>query len=240
MAQSSTPRPLPSPDRSVTSILNHAFQLYKGVVLQGALLLIMVSIVESLLLSFLGTPDFMSNVFDTGFPGTVEFNIGTGSSWRGKGSLGFLGVLLTPFWIGYLYLISRYNCNYSFDISDYFIGYKQNLVQIVLYGVISSVILFVATLFLVVPVFFVMPLLMLGYPLLLFKNASAVEALKTSVSIAKDNYSIFLGVCWLGGLMSLCGLIFFLIGIIFTIPFIIAVMFSTYCAYFGTPKPNLN
>lgn len=72
---------------------------------------------------------------------------------------------------------------------------------------------------------------MLGYPILLFENASATEALGKSFNVAKENYGTFLGVTLLGFIISVAGVILCGIGIILTAPFIMIVMYSLYCAF---------
>ena len=88
-----------------------------------------------------------------------------------------------------------------------------------------------------IPGLFVLPFLLLGYPILLFENASFSEALSKSFSIAKDNYGTFLGTSILGLLISIMGVFLCGIGIIFTMSFFLVVMYSTYCAFLGRPRP---
>jgi uncharacterized membrane protein len=76
----------------------------------------------------------------------------------------------------------------------------------------------------------------LGYPILLFENASATEALGKSFNIAKENYGTFLGTTVLGALISIAGIVLCGIGIILTAPFMMIVMYSTYCAFLGKPR----
>lgn len=77
---------------------------------------------------------------------------------------------------------------------------------------------------------------MLGYPILLFENATATEALGKSFNIAKENYGTFLGATVVGGLISIAGIILCGIGIIVTAPFMMIVMYSVYCAFLGKPR----
>ena len=87
------------------------------------------------------------------------------------------------------------------------------------------------------PAVFVIPFLLLGYPILLFENATFSEALSKSFSIAKDNYGTFLGTSVLGLLISIAGVFLCVIGIVFTALFYLVVMYSTYCAFCGRPRP---
>jgi len=79
-------------------------------------------------------------------------------------------------------------------------------------------------------------LFLLGYPILLFENANAMDAISKTYNIAKENYSIFLGTSFLGIIISAAGIILCCIGLIFTLPFIYIAMYSIYCAYLGKPR----
>ena len=109
--------------------------------------------------------------------------------------------------------------------------------NILIYTVISNIILIIAVAMCVLPVFFVIPFLLLGYPVLLFENATFSEALSKSFSIAKDNYGTFLGTAILGFLISIAGVFLCGIGLVFTALFYLVVMYSTYCAFCGRPRP---
>jgi uncharacterized membrane protein len=149
---------------------------------------------------------------------------------------GLLGLLLAPLYVGLIYMINKYNTKSPIEFSDLFIGYKQNFVNILIYALISGIITTVAFSLCVIPGFFVYPFLLLGYPILLFENASATEALGKSFNIVKENYGIFLGVTVLGLIISVLGVVLCFIGIILTAPFIMAVMYSAYCAFLGKPR----
>jgi hypothetical protein len=51
---------------------------------------------------------------------------------------------------------------------------------------------------------------LLGYPILLFENASATDAISKSFNIAKENYGTFLLTAIVGMLISVAGLFFVL------------------------------
>ena len=100
----------------------------------------------------------------------------------------------------------------------------------------ASVIMAIALMMCILPVFLVIPLLLLGYPVLLFENASFSEAFSKSFKIAKDNYGVFLGASLLGFLISIAGILLCGIGIVATLPFYFVVMYSAYVAYCGKPR----
>ena len=145
-------------------------------------------------------------------------------------------MVLAPLYVGLIYMANKYNFNQPLQVSDLFIGYKQNFLNIVLYSLVSSVVMGIAFMMCVIPGFFVIPFFLLGYPILLFENASFGEAISKSFKIAKENYGIFLGASVLGLLISLAGVVLCGIGIIATALFYFAVMYSAYCAFCGAPR----
>ena len=152
------------------------------------------------------------------------------------GLSGIVSLLLAPLYVGIIYMANKYNNQERLQASDLFIGYRQNFVQIVIYSLLASVIMAIALMMCLLPVFLVIPLLLLGYPILLFENASFTEALSKSFRIAKDNYGVFLGSSLLGLLISIAGVLLCGIGIVATLPFYFVVMYSTYVAYCGKPR----
>src|SRR5690606_24701856 len=135
------------------------------------------------------------------------------------------------------YLANKYNLNERLDFSDIFIGFKQNFLNIVLFTLVMSIALGISFAMCFVPGLFVLPFFMLGYPILLFENASFSDALKKSFNIAKENYGVFLGTSLLGLLVSVCGVFLCGIGIVFTMPIFLVVMYSLYVAFCGRPRP---
>ena len=99
-----------------------------------------------------------------------------------------------------------------------------------------ELIMAIALMMCILPVFLVIPLLLLGYPVLLFENASFTEAFSKSFRIAKDHYGVFLGSSLLGLLISIAGVLLCGIGIVATLPFYFVVMYSAYVAYCGKPR----
>jgi uncharacterized membrane protein len=142
-----------------------------------------------------------------------------------------LGLVLAPLYVGVIYVANKYNFKQPVNFSDLFIGYKQNFLNIVIYSLISSIIFTVTFMMCLLPGLLVMPFLMLGYPILLFENASFADALSKSFKIAKENYGTFLGVSLLSLLISISGILLCGIGIIATMPFFLVAMYSIYCAF---------
>ncbi|MDH6251492.1 putative membrane protein [Chryseobacterium sp. H1D6B] len=226
------------PNKDTGSIISHAFEMYKGVFLYAVAAMVVYIIGGVLIQSISGfnSAGFAEGIKDAG----GDFS--NFHYWNAPGfSLyitlsGLLGLLLAPLYVGLIYIVNKYNTKNPIEFSDLFIGYRQNFVNILIYSILSGLISTVAMWLCFIPFFFVYPLLMLGYPILLFENATAVEALGKSYNIAKQNYGTFLGTTVLGLLISACGIILCGIGLIITAPFIMVVMYSAYCAFLGKPR----
>ncbi|MDQ0592104.1 putative membrane protein [Chryseobacterium ginsenosidimutans] len=225
------------PDRDTGSIISHAFEMYKGVFLYAVVAMIIYGILGAIIQSFTGmnSTAMMEEMKESGDYSSFSAFSAPGFPLYLTLS-GILGLLLSPLYVGLIYIINKYNTKNPIEFSDLFIGYKQNFVNIMIYALLAGVISTVALSLCVLPIIFVYPFLMLGYPILLFENASATEALGKSFNIVKENYVVFLGVTFVGFLISMAGIVLCIIGIILTAPFIFAVMYSAYCAYLGKPR----
>lgn len=227
-----------APEKNTGSIISHAFEMYKGVFLYGLVLMIIYIVGDFIIQSITGFSswsnyddfrDFDENSYREmllGRPGMSLYYSFTG----------IISILLSPLYVGLIYITNKFNTKIPIDFADLFIGYRQNLGNILLYTLITNILLVIAAMLCVIPVFFVFPLFLLGYPILLFENANAMDALTKTYNIAKENYGVFLGTGILGVLISASGIVLCCIGIIFTAPFIYIAMYSVYCAYLGKPR----
>ncbi|REC43796.1 beta-carotene 15,15'-monooxygenase [Chryseobacterium pennipullorum] len=225
------------PNRDTGSIISHAFEMYKGV-FGYAVVAMIIYLVGGSVIQWMTGFNSASMMQDVNFSGDYSsFNY-----WNTPGlplymTLSSLfGLLLAPLYVGLIYMINKYNTKNPIEFSDLFIGYRQNFVNILIYSFLSGIISAIAAALCFFPLIFVYPLLLIGYPILLFENASATDALTKSFNIAKENYGTFLLTGILGILISVAGIILCGIGIILTAPFIMAVMYSTYCAFVGKPR----
>ncbi|MDR2237462.1 MAG: beta-carotene 15,15'-monooxygenase [Chryseobacterium sp.] len=226
------------PNKDTGSIISHAFEMYKGVFLYGIVAMVIYLIASFIIQSVSGfnSASMMEEMRNNGG------DYSSFSYWDAPGFTTYLtlssllGLLLAPLYVGLIYIVNKYNTKNQIEFGDLFIGYRQNFVNILIYCFLSGIISSIAVALCVFPIFFVYPLLMLGYPILLFENASATEALGKSFNIAKENYGTFLGVTIVGILISVAGIILCGIGIILTAPFIMIVMYSAYCAFVGKPR----
>ncbi|QDP85417.1 beta-carotene 15,15'-monooxygenase [Chryseobacterium sp. SNU WT5] len=230
------------PEKSTGAIISHAFEMYKGVFMYAVaavILAVVISFVVSLIIqpiSGVNSNDMLEELKSS--PETFSTNMWSIPGIRTYyGLSGLVSLLLTPIYVGIIYMANKYNLKEPMSFSDLFIGFRQNFVNIIIYTLISSIILGIAFTLCVIPGFFVLPFFMLGYPILLFENASFSEAISKSFSIAKNNYGTFLGASLLGFLISIAGIFLCGIGLVFTMLFLMIVMYSLYCAYCGRPRP---
>ncbi|MBK1894900.1 beta-carotene 15,15'-monooxygenase [Chryseobacterium paridis] len=226
------------PNRDTGSIISHAFEMYKGVFLYAIVAMIVYLIGGVIIQTVTGvnSASMMEEMRNAG----DDFS--AFSYWNAPGFplyltlSGLLGILLAPLYVGLIFIVNKYNTKNPIEFSDLFIGYRQNFVNILIYSLLSGIISSIALSICVIPFFFVYPLLLLGYPILLFENASATEALGKSFNIAKENYGTSLGTTIVGLLISAAGIVLCFIGVIITAPFIMVVMYSAYCAFLGKPR----
>lgn len=224
------------PNKDTGSIISHAFEMYKGVFLYGIIAMVVYIIGGFIIQSITG---FNSAAIMEEMKSSGSYNF---SYWNAPGFpmyvtfSGLFGLLLAPLYVGLIYIVNKFNTKSPIEFTDLFIGYRQNFVNILIYALLSWIISSIAIALCFLPFFFVYPLLLLGYPILLFENASATEALGKSFNIAKENYGTFLLTTFLGMIISIAGIILCGIGVILTAPFMMVVMYSTYCAFLGKPR----
>lgn len=225
------------PNRETGSIISHAFEMYKGIFGYAIVAMIIYIIGGMIIQSVTGfnSAAIMEEMRSSGDYGNFRYWETPGFSTYMTFSSLFL-LLLTPLYVGLIYMVNKFNTKNPIEFSDLFIGYRQNFVNILIYSFISGIISSVALGLCFIPFIFVYPFLLLGYPVLLFENASAIDALSKSFNIAKENYGTFLGVSFLGMLISVAGIVLCGIGLILTAPFIMIVMYSAYCAFIGKPR----
>ncbi len=227
------------PEKSASGIIAHAFDIYKGVFLYAIVAVLISSAVSFLVqpISGFNSADLMEEMKDTGDSLPNFWAIPGFAFYSGLSAL--VSLLATPLYVGVIYIANKYNLQEPISFSNLFIGYRQNFVNIILYSLVAGVLITIAMAMCFLPVFLVFPLLLLGYPILLFENATVSQAFSKSFAIAKDNYGTFLGTSVLGFLISIAGVFLCGIGLIFTMLFYLVVMYSAYCAFCGRPRPIL-
>lgn len=235
-----------APERSTSEIIAHAYENYKKVVVYGIVFFI-IMIVISYVLSYIAGLVSGYNALDvqsmmrenpekmSGFTGVFSI-----PGMKSYSALSFLlGLLVYPLYAGFLVILNKSNHQKPVEFSDLFIGYRQNTLQLIIYGLISNIIFGIGVVACVLPFFFIYPLLFIGLPIIVFEKKTAVEALSKSFNIAKANYGTFLGASLLALLIAIAGVILCGFGLIVTVPFLVAAMYSAYCAFCGVPQETL-
>lgn len=231
--------------KSTGEIISHAFEIYKNNFGWGVLTIILIAIISGIL----GTIASVSVGYDSTAVGelfqdaikTGKFEVSDFTSAPGfvanQVISNILGLFLFPVYAGYIYISQKTNRGETINFfSDLLIGYRQNFVQYIIYALITGIISTIAFAMCVVPAIFILPLFLIGIPIILFENASAIDAITKSFNIAKDNYGTFLGTGILSVLIGIAGVFLCGIGLIFTMPFIFVAVYSTYTAFVGVPR----
>jgi hypothetical protein len=232
-----------TPDRDSGSIISHAFEIYKDIFIYPLVVGVLFLIVVSFLAGITGLwATFMDMSQNSGSIGSYDPDTYK-DLYRGTPFLTFFGsaslfniLLFSPLVVGTIYIAHKKNINEEIQFSDLFIGYKQNFLNIVLFGLIFAIVSGICSWLYYLPAVFIMPFLFFGYPFLLFQNASVFEALKNSIDIVKNNYVDILIINLLAYLCSCLGIIGCCIGIIITYMFYYSTMYSAYCAYVALPR----
>lgn len=229
-----------APEKTTGAIISHAWESYKPVILYGigflAFMFVASTIVTSILQMILGIESNDQELANE-IMRTKDYNlIFKSPAFVSKSSIGFfIGLIFYPLYAGFMYMVHKANIKQEASFSDLFIGYRQNTLQIILYGFLSQLLISIGLLLCVVPGIILASLLFMGLPVVFFENKSAVQGLQKSFEIAKKNFGIFLGVAVLAFLIGISGILLCCIGLLASWPFIGAAMYSTYCAFSGTP-----
>ena len=237
-----------APQRNFSDIISHAFNNFVKIIgwsILVTLILIIVTMVASSLLGPLvgynaleAQAEMEDLMKDGGFTdGTGMFRIFDVPGYKESMALSYLlGLLLYPIYAGYVYAMHKANTGQSVVFGDFFIGFRQNTLQYMIFGLIMGLAMMIGLMLCVIPMFFIIPFFFLGIPYILFENATALEAIKKSFATASSNYGTILGVSFISLIITVAGVIFCGIGILATAPFFYAAMYSVYCAFNGVPK----
>lgn len=227
-----------SPSKETGSIISHALEIFKNTFLYCFLAVViyfLLSLVIQMLTGFdtqLLVEQARESNGNFGYSDMIAapgFALYTGASF-------LVTLLLTPVLVSLIYVANKSNFKQPITVSDIFFAYRQNFINILIYALITQIALTILLFMCVLPAVFVMPFFFLGYPILIFEKASAFDALKKSFDIVQNNYGTILLTGLLAGLISIAGVVLCCVGIYLTIPFAYIAMYSTYCAFCGTPR----
>lgn len=227
-----------------SSLFSHAFELFKRSfgwqLLAMVIIVIITSIISSIINTIFGVNQMvlneqirnmqgsdMTEVFRTvvAAPGQMQSLIASS----------LLGCLLFPLNAAFPYLMHKANTNQTMGFNDIFIGYQRNFGQLLLLGLLNSVIAYVSLALCVIPYFFVLPLVYTAICFVLFENKTAVDALKSSFDLSKMNYGTMLGFVLVAMLFAVGGILLCCIGVLATAPFFYGASYSPYVSERGVP-----
>ena len=120
------------PQKTSGDIISHAFETYKGVIGYAILAMVIYLLASVLIQSLSG---FNSRAFSSEIMNSTG-NFGDINVWAIPGMTtyyglsGLLGILVAPLYVGVIYMANKSELKERLDISDLFIGYRQNFVNI--------------------------------------------------------------------------------------------------------------
>jgi len=226
------------PNRETGSIISHALEIFKNTFLYCFLAVVIYFLLSYLiqLITGFNTTMLMEDIRERGDSFSYSELMATPGFAAYSGVSFFVSLLLAPIFVGLIYIANKSNFKHQITVSDLFFAYRQNFINILIYAIITQIVLTIAFLMCFLPGLLVLPFFFLGYPILIFENVGAIDALKKSFSIAQANYGTLLLTALLAGLISIAGVILCCVGVYLTIPFFYIAMYSAYCAYLGAPR----
>lgn len=240
-------RPL-GPEKSTGSIISHAWENYKGVIGYGILFALLVYLFEFLLSLLFPesplNPKMIREIIDASktndvnsIKDIIEANKGTG---LGRMAVSFIPsflskVLLFPLSAGLLYITHKYNTRQNLLFSDFFVGYRQNTANLLLYGLVIHVLANIGIVLCVLPGIYMYIVGFVGLPFVFFGNKNVSDGLNVSFNATNQNFGLVLGTAILAGLISISGFLLCCVGVFITKSFFIVASYSLYCALFGSP-----
>jgi|SRR5690554_2488058 len=128
---------------------------------------------------------------------------------------------------GYFVGIRKLDQTNTVEIGDFFNAF-DNWVQLFIFSILSSLLISLGLVFLFIPGIWLAVGLTFGVPLILFAKHEFWDAIKNSVKIVTKKWFFFFGVAIILGLMNIMGAFLLGIGLLVTIPFTFATMYSAY------------
>jgi uncharacterized membrane protein len=234
-----------APEKETGSIISHAWENYMKVIAYAILLTVgtwvLSTVISTIFETVLGIkstdPELIKEAMKTKNYGLIfsspAFAYSTSIS-------SIIGILLFPLYAGFMYMVHKASQNKEVAVNDLFFGYRQNTLQFILYGILSSMIISLGLLFCLVPGVILGAMLFIALPVMLFENKNAIQGIQKSFEISKNHLGTFLGFSIVAFLITISGFLLCCIGYIATAPFIYAAMYSAYSAYCGNPYEVVN
>lgn len=226
------------------TVFNHAFENYKKIALYSGLIILVFSIIAAMvfmgvIIAYFGvgslTKDFFENLENQKLT-ALELVIQTVT-------VSALAGITAPFGAGFLKMADCADKDIEFNVSTIFSYYKgpyfgqifvaafiPALVGTALSNFIDSFdVLYVGNVISFMVSFF----MYLSIPLIVFGNLSAIDAIKSSITLVTKNPLNIFAFFIIGFIGSLIGIFACCVGIIFTVVFNSSMIYATYFAIFG-------
>lgn len=137
---------------------------------------------------------------------------------------GLAASLLTP---GYIICLLKLRDSQHIEFHDFFWSF-QNFNRVLHWFVmifISFIVTFVGFIFLLVPGIYLLVALSLAQNYFVFRQQDGIEAIKASMNIVHQNWWFMFGLMGLIGILNFLGAIFFLLGLLLTIPMSVLLLY---------------
>lgn len=224
------------------TVFNLAFENYKKIVLYAGLLLLVFAV-------FLGMASFLTIAFTFGVDNFQELmkpenlkpeNFSDNFLITYIISITLLGAILSPLLAGFIKMAHCAQTDEEFHVTTVFEYYKFSyfkelflssiMITIMSMGVSSVLNITGIAILGILGSLTISFLSILTIPLIIFSNYKAIDAINTSFSLVSKQPLILLGLLVVAYLFCITGVFMFLIGLLFTFPF----MFSMYYAMYRT------
>ena len=143
--------------------------------------------------------------------------------------------LLAPLVVGIIYISYQFSAKKEVEFGDLFIGFRQNTVQIIIYGFITTALIQAGLEINMLIGMYLSFAFFIGLPIVFFENTSAIEGIRKSFSLVHANFITVLVLWLLAGIIACAGFLFCLVGVLFTFPFFFTARYSIYSAICGAP-----
>ncbi len=143
---------------------------------------------------------------------------------------------------GYYYVAMKQLRGEQFSVGDFFAGMKNIVQVLIVTGILAAAQFVVGLIFCIGSILSLvisvaaMGLLLFTYPLIVDRNMGAIDAVKASLDVTKQNPVMFILFGIVAHLVGGIGIVVCCIGVIFTAPLLITTVSCAYRDCFGSPS----
>ncbi len=143
------------------------------------------------------------------------------------GGENILNIITSPPLTAGLYLVIYYSTKGKINFSQFFDGFNY-FVPLLIYSVISSIFIIIGIFTLVIPAIYLSVAYAFSIFFIIFHKLDFWQAMEYSRKIITKKWWSFFGLFLVLGLLNAVGLIFLLVGVLFTLPFTYCVIYAAY------------